>query len=239
MEGLLEKMNTINLLKKKSQNKKNNNDENMIFTDELKNKLNSKFINPNFKSKLSSIMTNFSKNEKKNNIEIDDNVSPFIEIFSNKINHISKKRDSNIKKNEILNIIDKPLASFKNGKTIKSRCFSNLNILKTKNTNNDTIKNDLNSNFREIKNKNINLSQPHVSSKQIFDEFNFNNSEKFTKEIIMKKNIVKRNPSNHLKKKINFSINNSNNIIDNIQKIKLQFGLYFFYFFLKYFQKIQ
>ena len=49
MEGLLEKMNTINLLKKKSQNKKNNNDENMIFTDELKNKLNSKFINPNFK----------------------------------------------------------------------------------------------------------------------------------------------------------------------------------------------
>ena len=95
MEGLLEKINTINLLKKKSQNKKNINDECMIFTDELKNKLNSKFINPIFKSKISSIMTNFSKNEMKNSIEIDDNVSPFIGIISNKINHISKKRDSN------------------------------------------------------------------------------------------------------------------------------------------------
>jgi len=236
MEGLLEKINTVKLLKKKSQNEKNNKNEEMIITDELKNKLNSKFINPIFKLKLSSIMTNFYKNDLKNTIENDDNVSSFIGIISNKINYISKKkRESNIKKNEILNIIDKPLTNFKNGKKIKNRCFSNLNILKNRNTNNDTIKNDLNlnSNLSEIKNKNINLSQPHMSIKKNFDEFKFNNSEKFTKEIIMQKNIIKRNPSNNsLKnKKINFSLNNSNNIIDNIQKIKLQFGLYLFYFY--------
>ena len=235
MEGLLEKINTVKLLKKKSQNEKNNKNEEMIITDELKNKLNSKFINPIFKLKLSSIMTNFYKNDIKNTIENDDNVSSFIGIISNKINYISKKkRESNIKKNEILNIIDKPLTSFKNGKKIKNRCFSNLNILKNRNTNNDTIKNDLNlnSNLSEIKNKNINLSQPHMSIKKNFDEFKFNNSEKFTKEIIMQKNIIKRNPSNSIKnKKINFSLNNSNNIIDNIQKIKLQFGLYLFYFY--------
>lgn len=236
MEGLLEKINTVKLLKKKSQNEKINKNEEMIITDELKNKLNSKFINPIFKLKLSSIMTNFYKNDLKNTIENDDNVSSFIGIISNKINYISKKkRESNIKKNEILNIIDKPLTNFKNGKKIKNRCFSNLNILKNRNTNNDTIKNDLNlnSNLSEIKNKNINLSQPHMSIKKNFDEFKFNNSEKFTKEIIMQKNIIKRNPSNNsLKnKKINFSLNNSNNIIDNIQKIKLQFGLYLFYFY--------
>ena len=236
MEGLLEKINTVKLLKKKSQNEKINKNEEMIITDELKNKLNSKFINPIFKLKLSSIMTNFYKNDLKNTIENDDNVSSFIGIISNKINYISKKkRESNIKKNEILNIIDKPLTNFKNGKKIKNRCFSNLNILKNRNTNNDTIKNDLNlnQNLSEIKNKNINLSQPHMSIKKNFDEFKFNNSEKFTKEIIMQKNIIKRNPSNNsLKnKKINFSLNNSNNIIDNIQKIKLQFGLYLFYFY--------
>ena len=64
-----------NISKKKVQT--NIIDQNVL-SDELKSKLSSKYINPNFKIKISSIMTNFSKNNKKTSNEVDENINNFI-----------------------------------------------------------------------------------------------------------------------------------------------------------------
>ena len=105
-----------NISKKKVQT--NIIDQNVL-SDELKSKLSSKYINPNFKIKISSIMTNFSKNNKKTSDEVDDNINSFFCIFTNKLNDIHKRKTFNIKKNDILTYLDSPLNSPKNDKKIK------------------------------------------------------------------------------------------------------------------------
>lgn len=203
-----------------------------VFSDELKLKLSSKYINPNFKIKISSIMTNFSKNNKKTSDEVNDNINSFFCIFTNKLNNIHKRKTFNIKKNDILTYLDSPLNSPKNDKNIKSMYMSNINILKNNNSSCE-LKNNKKVNFSEKIKNNANLSQPHFCSKRESDDISLNNNENFSKDIIMKKNIIKyRNPSTILKKKkTNFSQNNNTNIVDNIKKIKMEFGLYYFIFF--------
>ena len=204
-----------------------------VLSDELKSKLSSKYINPNFKIKISSIMTNFSKNNKKTSNEVDENINSFICIFINKLNNIHKRKTFNIKKNDILSYLDSPLNSPKNDKKMNSIYMSNINILKNNNSSCE-LKNNKKVNFSEKIKNNANLSQPHFCSKRESKDISLNNNENFSKDIIMKKNIIKyRNPSTILKKKkTNFSQNSSTNIVDNIKKIKMEFGLYYFIFFI-------
>lgn len=219
-----------NISKKKVQT--NIIDQNVL-SDELKSKLSSKYINPNFKIKISSIMTNFSKNNKKTSNEVDENINSFICIFINKLNNIHKRKTFNIKKNDILSYLDSPLNSPKNDKKMNSIYMSNINILKNNNSSCE-LKNNKKVNFSEKIKNNANLSQPHFCSKRESKDISLNNNENFSKDIIMKKNIIKyRNPSTILKKKkTNFSQNSSTNIVDNIKKIKMEFGLYYFFFFI-------
>ena len=204
-----------------------------VLSDELKSKLSSKYINPNFKIKISSIITNFSKNNKKTSNEVDENINSFICIFINKLNNIHKRKTFNIKKNDILSYLDSPLNSPKNDKKMNSIYMSNINILKNNNSSCE-LKNNKKVNFSEKIKNNANLSQPHFCSKRESKDISLNNNENFSKDIIMKKNIIKyRNPSTILKKKkTNFSQNSSTNIVDNIKKIKMEFGLYYFIFFI-------
>ena len=219
-----------NISKKKVQT--NIIDQNVL-SDELKSKLSSKYINPNFKIKISSIITNFSKNNKKTSNEVDENINSFICIFINKLNNIHKRKTFNIKKNDILSYLDSPLNSPKNDKKMNSIYMSNINILKNNNSSCE-LKNNKKVNFSEKIKNNANLSQPHFCSKRESKDISLNNNENFSKDIIMKKNIIKyRNPSTILKKKkTNFSQNSSTNIVDNIKKIKMEFGLYYFIFFI-------
>lgn len=219
-----------NISKKKVQT--NIIDQNVL-SDELKSKLSSKYINPNFKIKISSIITNFSKNNKKTSNEVDENINSFFCIFINKLNNIHKRKTFNIKKNDILSYLDSPLNSPKNDKKMNSIYMSNINILKNNNSSCE-LKNNKKVNFSEKIKNNANLSQPHFCSKRESKDISLNNNENFSKDIIMKKNIIKyRNPSTILKKKkTNFSQNSSTNIVDNIKKIKMEFGLYYFIFFI-------
>ena len=81
--------------------------------------------------------------------------------------------------------------------------MSNINILKNNNSSCE-LKNNKKVNFSEKIKNNANLSQPHFCSKRESDDISLNNNENFSKDIIMKKNIIKyRNPSTILKKKKN------------------------------------